>query len=155
MQAIPKGELLVAIEQEEREADEDMTEQPPEFDLTSSGHLSVNVRNTFVAPPGFSLLAVDYSQIEMRTEANNNRRGCCAALTQSPFPTVGCLAHVTRDANLVKFFQSDTDIHKLVGSRCFGKPIEEISKKEREYAKVCSYIRKRMCWLMQLLMGCC
>jgi hypothetical protein len=73
MQAIPKGELLVAIEQEEREADEDMTEQPPEFDLTSSGHLSVNVRNTFVAPPGFSLLAVDYSQIEMRTEANNNR----------------------------------------------------------------------------------
>ena len=58
------------------------------------------IRQAFVAGfPGWSLLAADYSQIELRI-----------------------LAHYTKDPALLRAFAEDIDIHTAVAARIFGVP---------------------------------
>ena len=56
------------------------------------------IRKAFVAPSGFSLIAADYSQIELRI-----------------------MAHLSKDTNLVNAFRDDMDIHQTTASRVFGE----------------------------------
>ncbi len=61
---------------------------------TARGRL---IRNAFVARPGYLLLSVDYSQIELRV-----------------------LAELTGDANLKKAFLAGEDIHTVTATELFG-----------------------------------
>jgi DNA polymerase-1 len=70
------------------------------------------IRECFIAPDGCQLICADYSQIELRI-----------------------LAHISQDKNLIAAFNSGADIHLATASQIFHKPIEEISKDERRYAK--------------------
>ncbi|MEN9937275.1 MAG: hypothetical protein RLZZ387_3854 [Chloroflexota bacterium] len=70
------------------------------------------VRHGFVAEPGHTLVAADYSQIELRV-----------------------LAHITGDENLVRTFQEDRDIHAATASQLFGVPESQVDKNQRRIAK--------------------
>jgi DNA polymerase-1 len=60
---------------------------------TDEGRL---IRTAFVAPKGYQLLAVDYSQIELRI-----------------------MAHLSEDKGLISAFENGEDIHSVTGSRSF------------------------------------
>jgi DNA polymerase-1 len=70
------------------------------------------VRRGFIAAPGNLLVAADYSQIELRV-----------------------LAHITQDANLVRAFQENQDIHAATAAQLFGVPEHAVSKNQRRIAK--------------------
>ncbi|NTV63875.1 MAG: DNA polymerase I, partial [Oscillochloris sp.] len=70
------------------------------------------IRRGFVAAPGHTFVAADYSQIELRV-----------------------LAYITKDPNLVRAFQEGQDIHAATAAQLFGVPIEEVDKNQRRIAK--------------------
>ena len=75
------------------------------------------IRQAFVAGfPGWSLLAADYSQIELRI-----------------------LAHYTKDPALVRAFAEDIDIHTAVASRIFGVPETAVDANQRRVAKTVNF----------------
>ncbi|MEN6458862.1 MAG: DNA polymerase I [Thermoguttaceae bacterium] len=75
------------------------------------------IRSAFVpGEPGWSLLAADYSQIELRV-----------------------LAHFSGDARLRDSFARDEDIHARVASQVAGVPIEQVTSEMRRVAKVVNF----------------
>jgi DNA polymerase I len=74
------------------------------------------IRQAFIAPPGFVLMAADYSQIELRI-----------------------MAHLSGDASLLRAFADDRDIHQATAAEVLGKPIDEISSDERRSAKAVNF----------------
>ncbi len=70
------------------------------------------IRQAFVADSGFSLVAADYSQIELRL-----------------------LAHLSQDRELIDAFVSGMDLHRLTAARVFGVPPERVTDKLRSSAK--------------------
>lgn len=74
------------------------------------------IRRAFIAAPGSKLICADYSQIELRI-----------------------LAHSSSDENLISAFNNNLDIHSATASEIFHKPLEEISKDERRYAKTINF----------------
>lgn len=80
------------------------------------GELGGQVRQAFVAAPGYSLLAGDYSQIDLRV-----------------------LAHLSNDAELVRAFRRDEDIHSATASLMFNVPKDKITKDMRRFAKTINF----------------
>jgi DNA polymerase-1 len=80
------------------------------------GELGGQVRQAFVSAPGFSLLAGDYSQIDLRA-----------------------LAHLSQDETLVRAFRSDEDIHSATAQLLFGVSKEEVTNDMRRFAKTVNF----------------
>ncbi|MBI2855324.1 MAG: DNA polymerase I, partial [Chloroflexi bacterium] len=78
--------------------------------------LGREVRKAFVAPEGWTLLAADYSQIELRV-----------------------LAHLSEDAELVQAFLRDEDIHSATASQVYGVPLDSVTSDMRRVAKVMNF----------------
>ena len=78
--------------------------------------LGRKIRSAFVADPGCTLVAADYSQIELRI-----------------------LAHVTRDEHLIAAFAAGEDIHRATAARVLGKPGAEVDADERAMAKMVNF----------------
>ncbi|HYD93008.1 MAG TPA: DNA polymerase [Candidatus Paceibacterota bacterium] len=74
------------------------------------------VRGAFVAPKGFSLVALDYSQIELRI----------AAL-------------LSKDEKLCEIFRSGRDVHQEVAARVFGVDPSQVDAEMRRRAKVINF----------------
>jgi DNA polymerase-1 len=70
------------------------------------------VRRAFVAPRGSVLLAVDYSQIELRV-----------------------LAHVSQDETLLRAFEEGQDIHAATAAAVNNIPVEDVTYEQRSFAK--------------------
>lgn len=70
-------------------------------------------RRGFKALPGWKIIGADYSQIEPRL-----------------------MAVISEDAALQKIFIDGQDVYKATASLTLGKPIEEITKKERQSGKI-------------------
>lgn len=84
--------------------------------IPTRGEQGAVIRNAFVSRPGYELLALDYSQIELRV-----------------------LAVLSEDPDLVKIFQEGKDIHTSVAARVFGLPESEVTKEMRRRAKVINF----------------
>ncbi len=80
---------------------------------TEQGRL---IRRAFIAPPGHVLMAIDYSQIELRL-----------------------LAHITGDKTLVDAFNSGEDVHARTAADLFHIPMEEVDSEMRRKAKMTNY----------------
>jgi DNA polymerase-1 len=80
---------------------------------TEEGRL---VRGAFVAAPGYQLVAIDYSQIELRVAAI-----------------------LSQDTNLVEIFKRGEDVHTGVAVRVFGVGPEEVTANMRRKAKVINF----------------
>jgi DNA polymerase I len=74
------------------------------------------IRQAFVAPPGHSLVAADYSQIELRI-----------------------MAHLSGDATLLRAFSEDRDVHKATAAEVFGVAPDDVSADQRRSAKAINF----------------
>lgn len=87
------------------------SQRPNMQNLPKSG-LGKGIRQGIIAPEGFTLIAPDYSQIELRI-----------------------LANLTRDPMLINAFNKGDDIHALIASRVFDIPLEEVTDHQRNIGK--------------------
>ncbi len=78
--------------------------------------LGRNIRKAFVAAKGFKLVALDYSQIELRVAA-----------------------FLSRDEKLIENFKNGGDIHTKVASEIFDAPIDMVDDEMRREAKVINF----------------
>ncbi|MFL6617337.1 MAG: DNA polymerase I [Povalibacter sp.] len=74
------------------------------------------IRQAFVAPNGYSIVAADYSQIELRI-----------------------MAHLSADAGLLAAFAEDRDIHQATAAEVFGTPLLEVTANQRRSAKAINF----------------
>jgi DNA polymerase-1 len=74
------------------------------------------IRQAFVAPLGSSLVAADYSQIELRI-----------------------MAHLSGDASLLKAFAEDRDVHQATAAEVFGIPLDTVTADQRRSAKAINF----------------
>nr|MBA3732005.1 DNA polymerase I [Gammaproteobacteria bacterium] len=74
------------------------------------------IRQAFIAPPGYAILAADYSQIELRI-----------------------MAHLSGDAGLRAAFDEDKDIHRATAAEVFGVQTELVTGDQRRAAKAINF----------------
>jgi DNA polymerase I len=74
------------------------------------------IRQAFVAPPGRSLVSIDYSQIELRL-----------------------MAHLSGDPRLQAAFRAGQDIHKATAADVFGVPLEQVTADQRRAVKAINF----------------
>ncbi len=74
------------------------------------------IRDAFIAPEGYSLLALDYSQIELRLAAI-----------------------LSGDEKLISIFKSGRDVHQEVAAMVFGVPHEGVDREMRRRAKIINF----------------
>ncbi|GAK16247.1 LOW QUALITY PROTEIN: DNA polymerase I [Vibrio sp. JCM 19053] len=74
------------------------------------------IRQAFVAPSGHKILAVDYSQIELRI-----------------------MAHLSGDQALLDAFRDGKDIHAATAAESMGVSIEDVSSEQRRRAKAVNF----------------
>ncbi len=74
------------------------------------------IRQAFIAPPGFRLVAADYSQIELRI-----------------------MAHLSGDAALLRAFAEDRDIHQATAAEVFDVPLGAVGADQRRSAKAINF----------------
>jgi len=78
--------------------------------------LGKDIRRGFIPRTGWTLLAADYSQIELRL-----------------------LAHLSRDPAFVAAFEAGGDIHRQTASVIFGVPVEAVTAEMRARAKTINF----------------
>jgi DNA polymerase-1 len=78
--------------------------------------LGQKVRRAFLAAPGHLLLAVDYSQVELRIAA-----------------------HMSQDATLLAAFRAGQDIHAATAAAIYAIPLDQVSKDKRRAAKAINF----------------
>ena len=74
------------------------------------------IRQAFVAPKGYKLMAADYSQIELRI-----------------------VAHLAKDEGLLDAFRHDLDVHKATAAEVFGVPLDQVTSDQRRKAKAINF----------------
>ena len=74
------------------------------------------IREAFVAPPGMKILALDYSQIELRI-----------------------MAHLSNDESLLNAFEKGLDVHRATAAEVFGGEPEQVSADQRRAAKAINF----------------
>jgi DNA polymerase-1 len=74
------------------------------------------IRQAFIAPKGYQLVAADYSQIELRI-----------------------MAHLSADEGLLQAFAEGQDIHKATAAEIFNISLEEVTIEQRRSAKAVNF----------------
>lgn len=92
------------------------SENPNLQNIPTGSEYARRIRGAFVAPPGQTLLSLDYSQIELRV-----------------------LAHVSGDPKMIAAFKNDEDIHKVTAANVFNVPISEVTPEMRGAAKTLNF----------------
>ncbi len=80
------------------------------------GDMGTEIRDAFIAPKGSTLLALDYSQIEMRA-----------------------LAALSQDEHLLEIFRTGVDVHTSVAARVFKVAEKDVTTEMRRKAKVINF----------------
>lgn len=74
------------------------------------------IRQAFIAPPGYKIVAADYSQIELRI-----------------------MAHLSGDAGLLNAFNEGLDVHRATAAEVFGVAPEQVTNDLRRSAKAINF----------------
>jgi DNA polymerase I len=74
------------------------------------------IRQAFIADPGYQIVSADYSQIELRI-----------------------LAHFSEDPAFLEAFRSGADIHQRTAAEVFNVPPESVSAEQRRVAKAINF----------------
>ncbi len=74
------------------------------------------IRQAFVAPEGYKLLAADYSQIELRI-----------------------MAHLSADEGLLGAFAAGADVHRATAAEVFGASLDDVTDDQRRSAKAINF----------------
>jgi DNA polymerase-1 len=78
--------------------------------------LGRKVRRAFIASPGYMLLGVDYSQVELRI-----------------------VAHIANDEGMLNAFREGQDIHATTAASILGIPLHEVTSEQRRNAKTVNF----------------
>jgi DNA polymerase-1 len=78
--------------------------------------LGRQVRQAFIAAPGWQLLSVDYSQVELRI-----------------------VAHMAQDEAMLAAFRAGQDIHTATAAAVYHLPLESVTKEQRRHAKAINF----------------
>jgi DNA polymerase-1 len=92
------------------------SENPGLQNIPNKTELGRAIRQAFVAEKGFKLLALDYSQIELRIAA-----------------------FLSGDKKLIEIFKNGEDVHTAVAAEVFGVPGDKVHKDMRRKAKVINF----------------
>ncbi len=100
--------------------------------VTSTGRLSSNnpnlqniparteegrkIRQAFIAPEGYKIVAADYSQVELRI-----------------------MAHLSKDPSLLKAFENGWDVHTSTAAEVFGVQLNDVTPIMRRNAKAINF----------------
>jgi DNA polymerase-1 len=74
------------------------------------------IRQAFIAPTGYKIVAADYSQIELRI-----------------------MAHLSQDKGLLDAFSNGVDIHKATAAEVFSVSLEDVTVDQRRSAKAINF----------------
>lgn len=74
------------------------------------------IRNAFIAPQGYTMVAADYSQIELRI-----------------------MAHLSKDKGLLTAFANGIDVHTATAAEVFGVAIADVEPNMRRSAKAINF----------------
>jgi len=74
------------------------------------------IRQAFIAPKGYKLVAADYSQIELRI-----------------------MAHLSDDAGLLTAFEKGLDVHRATAAEVFGVSLDSVTSEMRRSAKAINF----------------
>jgi len=74
------------------------------------------IRQAFVAPQGYKIVAADYSQIELRI-----------------------MAHLSNDAGLLEAFNHNLDVHRATAAEVFDTELDKVSDEQRRSAKAINF----------------
>ncbi|PCI05047.1 MAG: hypothetical protein COB77_07195 [Gammaproteobacteria bacterium] len=74
------------------------------------------IRQAFIAPAGFKLLAADYSQVELRI-----------------------MAHLSEDENLLQAFAQGIDVHSATAAEVFAVTLDDVDMAQRRAAKAINF----------------
>jgi DNA polymerase-1 len=74
------------------------------------------IRQAFIAPAEYVLLAADYSQIELRI-----------------------MAHLSADKGLLTAFADDQDVHRATAAEVFGASLDDVTTDQRRSAKAINF----------------
>ena len=74
------------------------------------------IRQAFIAPKGYKLVAADYSQIELRI-----------------------MAHLSDDIGLLTAFEKGLDVHRATAAEVFGVPVGSVTTEMRRSAKAINF----------------
>lgn len=74
------------------------------------------IRQAFIAEEGFTVMAADYSQIELRI-----------------------MAHLSQDTGLLQAFKEGLDVHKATAAEVFGVPVDQVETHQRRSAKAINF----------------
>jgi DNA polymerase-1 len=74
------------------------------------------IRQAFIAPEGWRIVAADYSQIELRI-----------------------MAHLSNDEGLVRAFREGGDVHRATAAEVFGVTADEVTTNQRRAAKAINF----------------
>lgn len=78
--------------------------------------LGRQVRQAFIAAPGYILLSVDYSQVELRIAA-----------------------HMSKDEAMLAAFRADQDIHTATAAAILSTTLDQVTKEQRRNAKAINF----------------
>ncbi len=74
------------------------------------------IRQAFIAPKGYKMLAADYSQVELRI-----------------------MAHLSEDESLLKAFADGIDVHRATAAEVFGVALDDVEADQRRAAKAINF----------------
>lgn len=74
------------------------------------------IRQAFIAPTGYKIVAADYSQIELRI-----------------------MAHLSEDAGLLNAFEHELDVHRATAAEVFGVDLDQVTPEMRRSAKAINF----------------
>lgn len=74
------------------------------------------IRQAFIAPTGYKLIAADYSQIELRI-----------------------MAHLSEDQGLLNAFEKGLDVHRATAAEVFGVSLDSVTNEMRRSAKAINF----------------
>ncbi|MCL4119826.1 UNVERIFIED_CONTAM: hypothetical protein GTU68_046820 [Idotea baltica] len=74
------------------------------------------IRQAFIAPKGYKLLAADYSQVELRI-----------------------MAHLAQDPGMLEAFNRNADIHQITAAEIFATTCDQVTTEQRRSAKAINF----------------
>ena len=91
--------------------------KPNAQQVPKRGEDGLAIRRLFKAPPGKKLVKVDFSCIELRI-----------------------MAFLSGDETMIKAFQAGQDIHRLTASMITGQTLDQVTKDQRQAAKIINFL---------------